>query len=98
MRNANRWRLEGVLVFLVLVLMGCGQSSQTDAKNAIIGGVRIQNEQLAQMPTQPPRTVYVEDFILDYQNVQSDEGIHGRVGVLQRLPSVRPQPNPAEQA
>jgi hypothetical protein len=61
--------------------------------------VKIQSEvQTGREPSKPPRTVYVEDFALDYQNLQTDEGLRGRVGVLQRLPRVRPQPDPAEQA
>ena len=86
------------LLFAVAVLMTVSQGVES-AAGGVVGGAKIQSEtQAGPAPTRPPRTVYVEDFVLDYQHVQTDEGIRGRVGVLQRVPRVRPQPNPAEQA
>ncbi len=78
--------------------MSCTPTAQTQAKSAAMGGARIQAEQETGAPALPPRTVYVEDFVLDYQNVQADEGLRGRVGVLQRLPRIRPESDPVEQA
>jgi len=63
-----------------------------------MGGARVQSETPSGLgPSGPPRTVYVEDFSLDYQNLQTDEGVRGRVGALQRVPRLRSKPGPAEQ-
>ena len=86
------------LLFAVAIVGAACQGARAAAGSAI-GTTNVQSEtQTGPMPSRPPRTVYVEDFILDYQHVQTDEGIRGRVGVLQRVPRVRPQPDPAEQA
>jgi hypothetical protein len=42
--------------------------------------------------------VYVKDFDLDHENVQADEGLRGRIGVLQRVPRLRSHASPAERA
>lgn len=88
----------GPLLLLVFVLMSCTSGAQSQAKGAILGGAKIQAEQETGAPVRPPRTVYVEDFVLDHQNIQADEGLRGRVGVLQRLPRLGSQADPAERA
>ena len=86
-----------VCVFLVAVAVGLLDVQRVEG--GALGGAKIQGEtQAGPALARAPRTVYVEDFVLDYQNVQTDEGIRGRVGVLQRVPRVRPQPDPAAQA
>ncbi len=89
---------EGLLLLLVFAMMGCTSATQTQAKSAVLGGAKIQAEKVTGAPALPPRTVYVEDFVLDYQNIQTDEGLRGRVGVLQLVPRIRPQRDPAERA
>jgi hypothetical protein len=90
----------GFLCLLVAIaVVGAACQSARDTSGSVTGAARVQREtQTGPMPSQPPRTVYVEDFVLDYQHVQTDEGVRGRVGALQRVPRVRPQPDPAEQA
>lgn len=90
----------GILSLLFAVaIVGAACPGARDAAGSAIGTTSVQSEtQTGPMPSRPPRTVYVEDFVLDYQHVQTDEGIRGRMGVLQRVPRVRPQPDPAEQA
>ena len=88
-----------LLITLALSLLAFGCASMTSSKEIVTGGVKVQSEQETGVrPTAPPRTVYVEDFELEHQNLQTDEGVRGRVGVLQRLPSVRPQTSPAQEA
>ncbi len=94
----RRCRRRDLLLLLVFVLMSCTSGAQIQAERAVLGGARIQSEQETGPPARPPRTVYVEDFVLDYQNVQADEGLRGRVGTLQRLPRLRPDADPAERA
>ncbi len=94
----HRGGVGGLLLLLVLAVMGCTSGAQTQAKNVVLGGAKIQAEQETGAPALPPRTVYVEDFVLDYQNIQSDEGLRGRLGVLQLVPRIRPQADPAERA
>ncbi len=63
-----------------------------------MGGARVEARQDTGSRVRPPRIVFVDDFGLDYQDVQADEGLRGRVGVLQRLPRLRSQADPAEHA
>lgn len=89
------------LLCLLLAFAAVGAACQgtQSATGGLIGTARVQREtQAGPGPSRPPRTVYVEDFSLDYQSVQADEGLRGRVGVLERLPRLRPQADPAEQA
>ena len=84
---------------LALVTAGAGCQATQGASDVAMGGARVQSETPSGLgPSGPPRTVYVEDFSLDYQNLQADEGVRGRVGVLQRVPRVRQDSDPAEQA
>lgn len=83
----------------VAAILGAACQDVLGAAGGALGGAKLQSETpVGPAPTRSPRTVYVEDFVLDYQNVQTDQGIRGRVGVLQRVPRVRPQSDPAEQA
>ena len=86
-------------LLLALAIVGAaGQGAHAAAESAI-GTTRVPSEaQTGPAPPRAPRTVYVEDFVLDYQHVQTDEGVRGRVGALQRVPRVRLQPDPAEHA
>ncbi len=97
-RERPRVRAGGLLLLLSFAVMSCTSSAQTQVKDVVLGGARVQTEQETGASALPPRTVYVEDFVLDYQNVQADEGLRGRVGVLQRLPRLRPEADPAERA
>ena len=83
----------GVRLFwllLALVTAGAGCQTAQDPAGVVMGGARVQSETPSGLgPSGPPRTVYVEDFSLDYQNLQTDEGVRGRVGALQRVPRLR---------
>ena len=92
------WKADGLLFLVLVALVSCSPGAQTQPRDVLLGGARIQTEQEKGVPARPPRTVYVEDFALDYQSVQTDEGLRGRVGALQRLPRLQPQGDPAEQA
>ena len=86
-------------LLLALTVAGAAGQGAHAAAGTAIGTARVQTEtQTGPAPTRPPRTVFVEDFVLDYQHVQTDEGVRGRVGALQRVPRVRPQTDPTEQA
>ena len=86
-------------LLLALAFAGAAGQGAHAASASAIGTTRVPSEpQTGPAPTRAPRTVYVEDFVLDYQQVQTDEGVRGRVGALQRVPRVRPQPDPAEHA
>ncbi len=95
---SRRRKAASLLLLLVFGVWGCASAAQTQAKSAILGGARVQAKQETGAPTVPPRTVYVEDFVLDYQNIQPDEGIRGRLGILQLVPRIRPLADPAQQA
>lgn len=82
---------------LSLVVFGCASVKSSTEK--VTGGVKVQSvQETGAQPTAPPRTAYVEDFELEHQKIQTDEGVRGRVGILQRLPAVKPQTNPAQEA
>lgn len=100
MSTKTRLARDGMgIVCLLLVVAAATCQDVESAAGGVVGGAKIQSEtQTGPAPSRPPRNVYVEDFVLDYQHVQTDEGIRGRVGVLQRVPRVRRQPDPAEQA
>lgn len=91
-------RTGAALLFLVAAGTSGGPAAPIQAESAVLGGARIQVEQATRAPARPPQTVYVQDFDLDHENVQADEGLRGRVGVLQRVPRLRPQASPAERA
>ncbi len=77
----------------VIAAAGC----TTGPGKQVLGQVKVQHETEARRAAAPLRAAYVQDFDLEYQNVQTDSGIRGRIGVLQRLP--RPlQGDPAEKA
>ncbi len=98
-QDGRRLRSGVGVLGLVLVAVAAGLLCVQHAEGGALGGAKIQSETpMGPAPTRPPRTVYVEDFVLDYQNVQTDEGIRGRVGILQRVPRLRPQSDPAAQA
>ncbi|WP_333687331.1 DUF4410 domain-containing protein [Methylococcus capsulatus] len=62
------------LVCLSVAVGGCG----ADRSRKLLGGVDVRNEQLgAVRPGEGPRTVYVADFTLDAENIQSDPGVKG---------------------
>jgi hypothetical protein len=71
---------------------GCQMHRDTDSRN-VLGAVEIRDEQIkGQWPAKLPKTVYVSDFILDAQRIESDQGVKGvlpsgRLGQIgQRLP------------
>lgn len=83
---------------LVLAASGCG-SDQTAAREAVTGGVTVQHRGApGPAPTAPSRLVYVEDFALDAERVETDEGLRSRVAPLQRMPRLRRHESPAEKA
>ncbi|MEW6039657.1 MAG: DUF4410 domain-containing protein [Pseudomonadota bacterium] len=63
-----------LLACLGIALAGCG----SDRSRQLLGGVEVRNEQLgAVKPGEGPRMVYVADFALDAESIQSDPGVRG---------------------
>lgn len=85
---------------LALALTGVGShASAAEMTDAIKGGVSIKDErQTGAQPTRPPRAVYVQDFLLDHETIETDEGVRGRVRPLQRAPRGRTHGDPAQEA
>ncbi|MCX5733153.1 MAG: DUF4410 domain-containing protein [candidate division NC10 bacterium] len=88
-----------LLMTLALSLLAFGCAGVTSSTEKVTGGVKVQSvQETGVQPTAPPRTVYVEDFELEHQNLQADEGVRGHVGILQRLPVLKPTTSPAQEA
>lgn len=95
--SATRFRLLSA-VALVLAVSGCGWDP-TAAKDAVTGGVTVQPRPApGRTPAAPSRRIYVEDFVLDAERVETDEGLRGRVAPLQQMPRLRRRESPAEKA
>jgi len=74
-------------------------ASAAEMTDAIKGGVSIKDErQTGSQPTAPPRTVYVQDFLLDHASIETDEGVRGRLRPLQRAPRARSHNDPQKEA
>jgi len=108
MANRNSISCLICLALCMVLNTGCQTNRGTGSRN-MPGGIEIRDEQLkGQWPAEVPRTIYVSDFALDVQHIESDEGVRGILpgrrgqGVLgqlgQRLPHRMARQNPADQA
>ena len=84
-----------IISVFTFMLLGC-QAIKPGAKK-LTGGINIQQEQLKAAPTGDPHLIYVEDFQLERQNYQGNQGVLNRVPVASRL-FERRQNNPEDQA
>ncbi len=92
----NHRALAVCLLAVLATGAGCGTGEKPGRE--VAGGVKIQHESESGQAAAPLRRAYVQDFQLEVEHVQSDTGIRGRIGVLQRLPHPQGGSDPAEKA
>ncbi|MGR9087274.1 MAG: DUF4410 domain-containing protein [Gammaproteobacteria bacterium] len=99
----NRLYLMGLTAIMVLAA-GC-QSNRHAGSSGVLGEIDIRNEQLTgSWPAELPKTVYVADFSLEAQRVETDQEGQGMfrrerlAGIGQRLPHPLAEEDPEMQA